>query len=328
MVCSIHSFLYAEGTLETQFVLTCFWGVVWCLTLDRASKTIIQPWFGKAKWKQQLIDIQSAAMKKYYGLDMPDDDVFILACDTVTILFQHGFGGLLCLPSVLGYQGPLVWALACHGGLCEAGWELQDVFVRAYQVCFGTEQQKRLNPKPMLLGLVLHHAMGLGMVIPMNIVYGSNVYYHELVFLLQGAACVAMIAMQYGYTLDVHKRSDLLQMRACVSVSFAAMLWSRLFRYIFVGYKLLSTFYADGHMGMFWGGGLVVLLMTSIKALTIHDCSSKLIKYWRMNSTDEQVKEVATDTDTSSSQQNGSNNATLLTGKENVGVMKEDKKKC
>jgi len=246
MACSIDSFLYAEGTLETQFMLTCFWGVVWYLTLDLASKTIIQPWFGRVKWKQQLIDIQSAAMKKYYGIDMADEDVFILACDTVTILIQHGFGGLLCLPSVLGYQGSLVWALACHGGLSEAGWELQDVLVRVYQVCFGTEQQKRMNPKPLLLLLAFHHAMGLGMVIPMNMVYGSNVYYHEFVFLLQGAAFVAMVSMQYGYTLDVRKRSDLLRMRVCVSVSFAAMLWSRLLRYVFVGYKLLSSFYADG----------------------------------------------------------------------------------
>jgi len=69
---------------------------------------------------------------------------------------------------------------------------------------------------------------------------------------------------------------------------------------------------------MFWGGGLVILLMAAINFITIHDCSSKLIKYWRMNPTDGQVKEVATDTGTASDQQNVSNNVTLLTGEKQV----------
>merc|ERR1719181_857416 len=104
-------------------------------------------------------------------------------------------------------------ALARHGALCEAGWELQDAFTRAYEVLFGGEKGKLLNPTPVLVFWAFHHTMGLSMVIPMNLVYPDLAYYHELVFLLQFASFVAMMFQHYGYTLDVKTKSGLNMMK-------------------------------------------------------------------------------------------------------------------
>ena len=48
------------------------------------------------------------------------------------ILCVHLTGGLLCVPALLATRpSSLVVALAAHGSLVEAGWELSDVFVRS-----------------------------------------------------------------------------------------------------------------------------------------------------------------------------------------------------
>jgi hypothetical protein len=134
--------------------------------------------------------------------------------------------------------------------------------------------------------------MGLGMVIPMNILYGSNVFYHEFVFLLQGAAFVALLTQNYGYTLDVHTRIGLAQMRACVSATFATMLYSRLLRYVFIGYQLTSTFYADGHRAMLCGGGFVLFTMGLLNCLMVADAWGKFSKFmFKLNDVEQEANE-------------------------------------
>jgi len=287
---SVHGLMYAEGTLETQLVLICFWSVLWFLTISYTSKKFIQPWISSKKWKEQWLEMHNTTMKKSYGVDMgANEEVFECCCDFLMVLGQHAFGGVLCLPSVLGFEGPVVWAMACHGALCEAGWEFQDLIKRSYEKTLGNEKQKKQNPAPLLVILGFHHAMGLGMVVPMNIMYGSNAFYHEFVFLLQGAAFVALAAQNYGYTLDVHTRTGLAQMRACVFATFATMLWSRLFRYVFIGYKLTSTFYADGHHAMLYGAGFVLLTMGLLNCLMVADACGKFWKFmFKMNEVEQE----------------------------------------
>merc|ERR1712232_434435 len=115
------------------------------------------------------------------------------------IIVQHLLGGLLCLPSLVSSAGAVFSSLACHGALCEAGWELQDIVTRVSQRLCQGEKGKRQNPGSLLAVLCVHHAMGLSMVIPMNLLYHDDKHYHEFVFLLQAAAFAAMMLQSYGY---------------------------------------------------------------------------------------------------------------------------------
>ena len=49
-----------------------------------------------------------------------------------------------------------------------------------------------------------------------------------------------------GYTLDVAKAADLHKMRVTVALSFVSIVYSRVLRFAYVGYKLAMTFYTDG----------------------------------------------------------------------------------
>jgi len=90
--------------------------------------------------------MHNTTMKKSYGIDMGgNEEVFEVCCTFLLVLGQHAFGGLLCLPSVLGFEGPVIWAMACHGALCEAGWEFQDLIKRAYDKTLGNESKKNIQ---------------------------------------------------------------------------------------------------------------------------------------------------------------------------------------
>ena len=87
-----------------------------------------------------------------------------------------------------------VVALAAHGSLVEAGWELSDVFVRVTGVLGLRGPRGRAeNPRGLVLLLLCHHAVAVTMVVPMNAnaILRTDRDYHELSFLLQAAAFVA-----------------------------------------------------------------------------------------------------------------------------------------
>merc|ERR1711874_941888 len=112
---------------------------------------------------------------------------------------------------------------------------------------------------------------GMSMVLPMNMTYRANFYYHEFVFLLQFAAFAAMLCTNYGYTLDAKTASGLQQMKVCVTITFVTMAYSRGFRYVFVGYKLISTFYNDDSMKILCAGSIVLGLVALFNILLIGD---------------------------------------------------------
>merc|ERR1712066_55792 len=132
--------------------------------------------------------------------------------------------------------------------------------------------------------------MGMGMVVPMNIVYRDNCHYHEFIFLLQGAAFVACMSQNYGYTLDIKTLSGLRQMKVCVTVTLLTMVYSRFLRYAFVGYKLISTFHADGRTMMLCGGGLVLGLMGLLNILFVMDAVGKFSKFIHLSYSDEDLQ--------------------------------------
>lgn len=289
MALSLMSLLLADGGLAVQLTITCFWAVAWFLAIRWAAKNVFEPWIASKPWADQWTDMHAKTYEASIGLKFKSrDEVFEFACLFLAIICQHAVGGVLCLPSLLGGSTGIV-AAACarHGGLCEAGWELQDAFERAYQILFGTEQEKAKNPLPLVLFMAFHHAMGLSMVIPMNLYYPDNAYYHEFIFLLQGAAFAACVAQNYGYSLDVKTASGLFRMKASVAFSTAVIAWSRVLRYGFVGYKLIGTMYADGNIRMLCVGCLVLMSMGVVNLVFITDALKKLVKFMSMKHSDD-----------------------------------------
>jgi len=280
--------------LETQLALTALWGVIWFVSIKTAAKKIFEPFIKSMPWCKQWTDLNRQTFKTAFMIEYEtSEEVFQAACLFLAIICQHAVGGFLCLPSMLGYTGSIVSALACHGALCEAGWEFQDVCERLYQLMFEGESGKKKNPTPLLVILCLHHTMGLSMVVPMNMYYGSNTYYHEFVFLLQGAAFIACLSQNYGYTLNCKTSSGLTQMKVCVSITLVTMLWSRLLRYSFVGFKLISTFYADDNKPMLYCGGSVLCLMSMLNILFVLDAVGKFAKFMKMTHNDSKVENAA-----------------------------------
>lgn len=148
---------------------------------------------------------------------------------------------------------------------------------------------------PLLVILGIHHTMGLGMAIPMNLVFANEPYYHEMVFLLQFAAAIALGLQNYGYILDVKTASGLFRMKMAVTITLCTIIYSRVLRFAYVGYKLLGISYASGGGAMFYGGCAVICLMGLINTLFTLDATGKFSKFIRMKHIEAKIDEALTD---------------------------------
>lgn len=207
------------------------------------------------------------------------DEYFEAGCVLVAIIFQHGVGAALCLPSVLGFRGPLGCALARHGALCEAGWELSDSIERVLAITVGDRKRRALNPTQYVVAMLMHHSLCLSMVLPMNLMYPDNPHYHELVFLLQGASVFATGAQFYGFTLDVATASGLRQMRACTALTSILSIWSRVFRYWPIAFHCVTVLRADGNSRVAAAAGAAFLVMGLFNLAIIADSVKKFAKF-------------------------------------------------
>jgi len=265
--------------LEVQLVEAFLQAVFWYLTIRFGAK-VVEAW--TCSWSASTLArwtrMNQVTFKKSFMVDFDEADTFRFACAFVVILLQHGVGGGLCLPAVFGLLPALAPTLACHGALCEVGWEVQDYIVRWCDILFGGPAGKARQPVPVMIIMTLHHAMGTLLVVPMNLHFRDNAYYHELVFLLQAAAVGAMGLQQYGYTLDIRKTRDLITMKILVSTTAVLMLWSRLFRYCYVVYCLLVTLWAEGG-NLFHLALLVAVMMGLLNLLFVNDAIGKFVKF-------------------------------------------------
>ena len=271
--------LASAPKIHIQVLLLLLQAVFWHQFLDAACR-----WF--KKWSRALaMHKQWVALntRSFAGLGIRPNSFSeeeTAACMLLAILCQHTIGGALCLPAVLGFAPPtLAHSLARHGALMEAGWELQDFARRAWMMRFDCDSSRRLNPPGATAFIAIHHAMGQLMVVPMNLYYGSNSSYHELVFLLQSGAAFAGLVQQFGYTLNLTEARDLRQMQVCSSVTWLVWLWTRGVRFTAVGGTLLATLRADGARVMWGTGGVVLGLMGVFNLLVLIEASAKLRKY-------------------------------------------------
>merc|ERR1711879_872430 len=134
----------------------------------------------------------------------------------------------------------------------------------------------------MMAVLLAHHSAAQCLVLPLNIHYRDNTHYHEAIFLLQAAAFIAVLVQQIGFALNIKERVGLFQMRALVTVSFAVIAWSRILRYAYLWYILLTTFIEDGNWLCLELACAPVVLLSAFNVIVLIDVWSKLVKFWSM----------------------------------------------
>jgi len=120
---NLQGLLLSDQEFETQLCLLAFHTIVWFLWLQIAPR-YVQSWISSKQWKDRLVTHSKHCFEKGFKIKLEYHDAFTSACELSCIASQHIVGGILCTPSVLGFTGQAVWALARHGAMCEMGWEL------------------------------------------------------------------------------------------------------------------------------------------------------------------------------------------------------------
>lgn len=277
----INDLINCAPKLEIQLIELAIQGIFWFVFIQFMTTYVFIPMMSKSPVKKQWTLLNQKSFKESLMIEFDEEGAFNMACLFLGILCQHGVGGSLCIPSVFSLSfisASTATTLACHGALCEAGWEIQDTVTRIYQLLFTGEDGKKNNPIPLLVILFFHHFMGLMMVIPMNLVGRDNKYYHEGVFLLQFAALVAMGLQQYGYTLNIETTSGLIMMKINVTVCFIIMWYSRAIRYGYVVYRIV-IFLRDISTLMYVGGICAAAAMSLVNVLFCLDVTKKFVKF-------------------------------------------------
>ena len=138
MMVTVEQLLYCTPELETQLCLLLINAIFWYLWINLSTSLVWEPWIAAQPWKERWVDLNRKTFKNSFFITFNNkEEACVFACSFLAILIQHGVGGALCMPSTLGAVGRGAWALACHGALCEAGWELQDLATRITQVICG-----------------------------------------------------------------------------------------------------------------------------------------------------------------------------------------------
>lgn len=275
--------LVSEPTLSVQLLETLLlalaFGVIMPISTRLCSRV-----FKKRPWYPHASELMRDTGEKMLGIEVTDEMTDKGMGQMVPILLQHILGGLLCLPAIFGMGVPraTAFALARHGALLELGWELQDTAERLHERFF-FENGEKLQPNGLFFFMGMHHAMQWALVIPMNLYYSELAGYHELVFMLEGAAGVAMLINFYGYTLDVSKKGECLQMVITNAFGLVVMAYTRAMHYWVSLFKCLSHFYAEGCWVVLVVGVLCgACMMPYIGLAFIPQQWSKLLKFFRM----------------------------------------------
>jgi len=238
--------LVCETSLEIQVLETFLIALLLKVAfpfLERASLRHFQ----SRPWYDFTSSLMKDMMQKMLGITMDDTLLSKMMGQMLTISGQHFLGGMLCVPAIFGcgFSRETALLLARHGALIELGWEIQDTIERLWDRYTTPDGIKR-NPWAMLKLMLIHHGMQWALVIPMNLHYSHLSGYHELVFMLEGAAGFAGVAGFYGYTCDTSRRCELRTLILCNACNFVVMVYTRFIHYWWSVFKCLHHFWQVG----------------------------------------------------------------------------------
>lgn len=272
--------LWCEPSLSVQLLETALLGAMFCMVMPASARHLAQK-FKARPWYDRAAALMRDSMGKMMKMDVTDAILDKMMGQMVPLLTQHFVGGMLCAPAIFGLGVPhaAAMAMARHGALVELGWELQDTAERVYERFF-TADGAKTQPGGLFFFFIVHHAMQWTLVIPMNLYYSELSGYHELVFMLEGAAGFAGAAGFYGLTLDISKRSELRRMVILNAFGLCVMVYTRLVHYWWSVYKCLRHFYFEESYVVLAAGVICsCLLMPYIAVMVVPEQWSKLKKF-------------------------------------------------
>jgi hypothetical protein len=273
----------SEPVLHIQvleaFLIAVLFGAIFPFTSRATSRFFkTRPWYSFTK------SIFRDMFAKMIGNDVTDALLDKEMGNTFNVLGQHFAGGMLCAPAIfgMGVSREVALAMVRHGALIELGWEVQDTIQRLYER-FCIENGSKIQPNGTFFMLFMHHAMQWAFVIPMNLYYSHLSGYHELIFMLEGAAAAAGAIGFYGYTLDTTRPNELLQMIVLNALNLVVMVYTRFIHYWWSLFKCLRTFYEDGAYGYLLAGCVCgIFLMPYIAGIFIPEMCNKIHKFTRL----------------------------------------------
>lgn len=284
-------FAFGFKGLQAQFFyLFChflFYGI-----LVQPVASLIYNWLKKHEKFTQYEKLNKQMFLSQFKVSFSQEVAAWMGAQLVSIcLIQHVIGASLCVPAVfpgvanyLGISPALAVFMVKQGAMCEAGWELSDTVYRIFQKW--VQGRHDLQPNSLMVLCFIHHSMGMCMVVPMCAFDGGNPYFHETVFLLQGAAGIALGTQQAGFLLDIRESCDLLKMKAISLFTFLCMIWSRGIRYLMILYAMVTYYRAFEMYNWVYACIFFASIMGLLNILFIVDATSRALKYLPMTTAD------------------------------------------
>lgn len=167
------------------------------------------------------------------------------------------------------------------------------ITLRGLEIIFGGEKGRKMNPLSLIFTLCLRHSAACCMIIPMNIFYPDNVYYHEGFCIVQLGAFIVLFCQQYGYTLNVKTQECLTQMKICVSISFIVIMWTRVIRYAWLWSTLATMIWEDKNWVVIYCGVFPTLLLTLFNLVVMKDGAERFIKFVAMDVKEPSVRQIS-----------------------------------
>mmetsp|Transcript_5982 Transcript_5982/g.6871 ORF Transcript_5982/g.6871 Transcript_5982/m.6871 type:complete len:321 (-) Transcript_5982:60-1022(-) len=276
---SFQDLLLSRSTIQTQLALVLINAIVWYYVIPKFAKLLKQH-VTRQPYCKQFVKLSRKAWEECLDREFEsDEDALDYSCEVAGALLQHLIGGIFCIPSIFfGAHFPqaVASALAKHGCLMEAGWEFQDLAERFYQVFVKNDWTK--NSPTSLRTLVLHHSMGLSIIVPLNIYFGDNRLYHEGMFLMQGVSAFCITSQYYSYTLNTEKPWDMIQMKVLSMSNFLIMFYCRIIGFGGIMMKILPIIY-DQNQILAIAGIVTTILMQYLNFKFLRSNFSRAVKY-------------------------------------------------
>ena len=286
---SVSDLLMAKPTADVQITLAIIHACIWFYLINKIFVPIIVFIISNLKTKERFIYFNRQLFKKAIGWDIGEDEneakLAIARIDAAMV--QHLAGAILSFPSGFGFghlfPPGVASAMAAQANLCELGWEIEDTLMRIYEIIFGGERGRKLNPPSLMLTLMAHHTAAFLVAIPMNMYYPDLSIFHEGVCIVQFGIAINFLCQKYGFTLDVASKSDLFKMKILNMIVFVTVIWSRLIRYAWIWTITLFTAYQDENYFLLKCMAAPTIFLSLFNVIVVKDATQKFLKFWNMD---------------------------------------------
>ena len=277
--------LMAAPKIEVQIALALIHTFIWYILINEIFVPILVLIISNLKTKKRFLAMNRKTFKKAIQWDIGDDeDEQMLAVARIdAAMMQHLVCATLLFPSAFGFgylfPDGVASAMACQALLCELGWEISDTLLRIYEIIFGGERGRKMNPLSLMMTLMAHHTAAFLIVIPMNIYYPNYSLFHEGICVIEFGIFVVFSCQQHGFTLDINTQEGLTRMKILCTIVFVNVLWSRVIRYAYVWASTLMMAYEDENWLVLKCMATPTICLTLFNLVVLKDSTDRFMKF-------------------------------------------------